>query len=85
MAAQTSFVDGLHVAAYFGVALCLIAAVLTTRYLPSVLVPEGAMSSPVAAMESTAELGLGGVPPVLADSRADELAHDGAGVPPGGA
>ena len=84
VAAQTSFVDGLHVAAYFGVALCLVAAVLTTRYLPRVLTPEGALSSPVAAMENTAELGLGGVPPVLADSRAGALAHDGAGVPPGG-
>ena len=51
---------------------------LTTRYLPRVLVPEGALSSPVAAMESTAELGLGGVPPVLADSRASDSPHEGA-------
>ena len=52
--------------------------ILTTRYLPRVLVPEGALSSPVAAMENTAELGLGGVPPILADSRAGDLAHEGA-------
>jgi EmrB/QacA subfamily drug resistance transporter len=77
LAAQISFIDGLHVAAYFGVALCVAAAVLTTRYLPKVLVPEGALSSPIAAMESTAELGLGGVPPVLADSREGDLARDG--------
>jgi Na+/melibiose symporter-like transporter len=77
LTAQVSFIDGLHVAAYFGVALCVVAAVLTTRYLPRVLVPEGALSSPVSAMESTAELGLGGIPPVLADAREGDLARDG--------
>jgi EmrB/QacA subfamily drug resistance transporter len=80
LAAQTSFIDGIHVAALFGVGLAVVAAILTTRYLPRVLVPEGALSSPVAAMENTAELGLGGVPPVLADSRASDLAYDAAGA-----
>ena len=85
LAAQTSFVDGLHVAAYFGVALCLVAAVLTTRYLPRVLVSR-----------RRAELtGRGDGEHRGARSRRrapgarrlarDELAHDGAGVPPGGA
>ncbi len=81
LAAQTAFIDGIRVAALFGVSLAIVAAILTTRYLPRVLVPEGALSSPLASIENTAELGLGGVPPVLADSRSDELVHDRAGAP----
>ena len=80
LAAKSAFIDGIHVAALFGVGLAVVAAILTTRYLPRVLLPEGALSSPVAAMESTAELGLGGIPPVLADSRAGDFAHEGAGA-----
>ena len=35
------------------------------------------MSASRAAMESTAELGLGGIPPVLADSREGDLEREG--------
>jgi EmrB/QacA subfamily drug resistance transporter len=66
-AARVAFVDGIHVAALFGVALAVIAAVVTTRLLPRTLPAEGAMHSPIDALEEIAELGLGGVPPLFSD------------------
>ena len=59
--ASTAFVDGIHVAALFGVVLAIIAAVLTTRFLPR-RSRRGRDALPVDALENTAELGLGGVP-----------------------
>ncbi|MFI5054011.1 MAG: MFS transporter [Acidimicrobiia bacterium] len=78
-AARTAFVDGIHVAALFGVALAVIAAVLTTRFLPRTLAAEGALGSPVNALEDVAELGLGGVPPLFAPD-APHAAPDGTPV-----
>jgi Na+/melibiose symporter-like transporter len=66
-AAQSAFVDGIHVAALFGVVLAVIAAVVTTRLLPRTLAAEGAMHSSVESLEEIAELGLGGVSPLFAD------------------
>ena len=36
LTAQTAFIDGIRVAALFGVGLAVVAAILTTRYLPRV-------------------------------------------------
>ena len=85
VAAQTSFVDGLHVAAYFGVALCLIAAVLTTRYLPRVL--DSRRRAELTGRRDGEHRGARSRrrAPGAGRLARDELAHDGAGVPPGGA
>ncbi len=80
LVARNAFVDGIHVAAIFGVVLTLLAAFLTNRFLPRVVVPEGAMHSPLDAIENTAELGLGGVPPVFADEPTND-SDDGMRVP----
>jgi len=66
-AARTAFVDGIHVAAIFGVALALIASFLTRRFLPRHLAQTGAMHSPVEALENAAEFGIGGAMPVFPD------------------
>jgi len=50
-----------------GAALAAIAAYGTYRYLPHQLVPEGALHSPIEAIETVAELGIAGVPPITAD------------------
>jgi EmrB/QacA subfamily drug resistance transporter len=70
LAARHAFVDGLHVAVICAAILATIAAFVTNRYLPRVIAPEGALHGPVAALEDTLELGLGGVPPVFADEAA---------------
>jgi hypothetical protein len=64
-AAQTAFVDGIHVAAMFGVALALVAALVTRRFLPRSVAPIGPMHSAVEALENAAELGLGGAMPLF--------------------
>jgi hypothetical protein len=66
-AARTAFVDGIHVAAIFGVALAVIASFLTLRFLPRHLKQTGAMHSPVEALENAAEFGIGGAMPVFPD------------------
>jgi EmrB/QacA subfamily drug resistance transporter len=70
--AQQAFVDGMHVAALVGVVLCLIAAVLTYKFLPHSLEPKGAMKGPLESFEDAAELAVGGTPPMFADE-ADEI------------
>jgi hypothetical protein len=65
--ADHAFVDGIHLAVTAGAILAASAAVLVWRYLPSSVAHEGAMEDSVSAMEDTAELGLGGVPPIFAD------------------
>ena len=65
--AEHAFVDGIHLAVTAGAILALSAAVLVWRYLPTAVAHEGAMESPVGAMEDAAELGIGGVPPLFAD------------------
>jgi len=66
-AARTAFVDGIHVAAMFGVVLALAASVLTRRLLPRSIAPIGALHSPLDALENAAEFGVGGALPVFAD------------------
>ena len=65
--ARTAFVDGIHLAAMFGVVLAVVAALLTRRFLPRDVAPTGAMHSPVEALENAAEFGIGGAMPVFAD------------------
>ena len=52
-----------------GAILALTAAALVLRYLPRDVEHEGAMSGPIGAIEDTAELGIGGVPPIFADEQ----------------
>ena len=65
--ARTAFVDGIHLAATFGVVLAVVAAILTRRFLPREVAPTGAMRSPIEALENAAEFGIGGALPVFAD------------------
>ncbi len=75
--ARTAFIDGLRVAGIFGAVLAIIAAIITVRYLPRSLPDEGALHSPVDAMENVAELGLGGISPMFADEQfPEDLARD---------
>jgi Na+/melibiose symporter-like transporter len=66
-AARTAFVDGIHLAAVFGIALAIVASLLTRRFLPHSLTPTGALHSPLEALENAAEFGIGGAMPVFAD------------------
>ena len=66
-AARTAFVDGIHVAAWFGIALAIVASLLTRRFLPHSLAPIGPLHSPLEALENAAEFGIGGAMPVFAD------------------
>ena len=65
--AEHAFIDGFHLAVTAGAVLALTAAALVLRYLPRDVEHEGAMSGPIGAIEDTAELGIGGVPPIFAD------------------
>jgi Na+/melibiose symporter-like transporter len=67
-AAQTAFVDGIHVAATFGVVLAIVAALVTRRFLPHSVAPVGPMHSAVEALENAAEFGIGGAMPVFPDA-----------------
>jgi hypothetical protein len=67
VAAQTAFTDGMHFASAISIVLCLIAAVITYRFLPRSIEPRGPLHSPVGALENAAEFGLGGALPVFAD------------------
>ena len=64
-AAQTAFVDGIHVAAMFGVALAIVAALVTRKFLPRAVADVGPMHSGVEALENAAEFGVGGAMPVF--------------------
>jgi Na+/melibiose symporter-like transporter len=65
--ARTAFVDGVHLAAMFGVVLAIAASILTRRFLPRTVSHTGAMRSGRAALENAAEFGIGGAMPVFAD------------------
>jgi Na+/melibiose symporter-like transporter len=67
-AATHAFVSGIHVAAFAGACLAGSAALLVWRFLPHRIEQHGALKSPVAAAEDTAELALAGIPPVFADA-----------------
>jgi EmrB/QacA subfamily drug resistance transporter len=71
IAAQTAFVDGIHVAAMFGVGLAIVAALVTRKFLPRGIAEVGPMHSAVEALENAAELGLGGAMPVFPDASED--------------
>ena len=75
LGAQHAFVDGVHFAVTVGAVLTAIASVVVYGYLPRVLAPEGALHGPVESLENVAELGLGGVPPEVAETESDELAE----------
>ncbi len=76
VAARTAFVDGIHVAAMFGIVLALTASFLTRRFLPRSLAPEGALHSPLEALENAAEFGIGGAMPVFEDAPTVETTAD---------
>ena len=71
-AADHAFVSGLHFAAFTGACLAAIAACLVYRLLPSDIAQHGAARGPVEAAEDIAELALAGVPPVFADTGAED-------------
>ena len=77
-AARSAFVDGIHFAAIFGVALAIVASLLTRRFLPRTLAPTGPLHSGIEALENAADFGLGGAMPVFADDDRDEAL----GAPP---
>jgi EmrB/QacA subfamily drug resistance transporter len=66
-AAHHAFVSGIHFATFIGASLAVVSAGLVYRYLPHTLAPEGAMHGALESLEDTAELGLGGTPPIFAD------------------
>ncbi|HEV2310510.1 MAG TPA: MFS transporter [Acidimicrobiia bacterium] len=70
LASKSAFVDGVHLAAIAGALLAVIAAIVTYRYLPHRLVSHGGTTA-IDAIEETAELGIAGVPPLVADMESD--------------
>jgi EmrB/QacA subfamily drug resistance transporter len=70
--ARTAFVDGIHLAAMFGVVLAIVAAFLTRRFLPRTVSHHGAMHSGLEALENAAEFGIGGALPVFPDEQVTE-------------
>jgi len=67
--AEGAFLDGFHLSVTIGSCLCLFAAVLVFRYLPSTFAHEGAMHGGLESLEDAAQLGIAGVLPVFADER----------------
>jgi DHA2 family multidrug resistance protein-like MFS transporter len=68
--AQTAFVDGVHLAVTIGAVLAAIAATIVLRYLPSKVTHGHAEHDtyPVAdSVEDVLELGIAGIPPIVAD------------------
>ncbi|MEY2461802.1 MAG: hypothetical protein QOG30_3632 [Acidimicrobiaceae bacterium] len=67
--AEHAFVSGIHLAAYGGAVLATSASVIVLRYLPRHIQQHGGGDrSAIESMEDVAELGLGGVPPIYADT-----------------
>ncbi len=66
--AKHAFVSGVHLAVTVGALLALVSSVIVYRYLPRSLTATGAMHGPIESLEDAAELGLGGTPPIFADS-----------------
>ncbi len=81
--AQSSFIDGVHLAVTVGAILSWIAAVLVFRYLPRRLAHQGAMHGAAESVEDAAQLGIAGVEPVFADEvfPGDERLDEGAAAP----
>ncbi len=76
-AAENAFITGIHVAAFTGAVLCAVAALIVLRFLPRQIVQQGAMHDAVSSAEDMAELGLGGVLPVFADTAASDRTATG--------
>jgi EmrB/QacA subfamily drug resistance transporter len=74
-AANHAFVDGVRLASLTGGVLAVLAAVAVLRWLPRHLEPRGAMKGPLEAAENMAELGIGGAPPLFADTAEDQVHH----------
>lgn len=74
--AQEAFVSGIHAASITGALLAFAAALVVLRYLPRQLAAHGALHSGAEAIEATAELGLAGVPPRVADDEAGAAGAD---------
>jgi EmrB/QacA subfamily drug resistance transporter len=74
-AANHAFVDGVRLASFTGGVLAVLAAVAVLRWLPRHLEPRGAMKGPLEAAENMAELGIGGAPPLFADTAEDQVHH----------
>jgi EmrB/QacA subfamily drug resistance transporter len=70
-AAEHAFVDGIHIAAFTGAVLTAVGALLVLRFLPRQITQHGAMHDAVSSAEDVAELGIGGVMPVFADTGED--------------
>jgi EmrB/QacA subfamily drug resistance transporter len=66
-AARHAFMSGVHLAVFIGASLAIVSAGIVFRYLPHSLRHEGALHGALESLEDTAELGLGGTPPVFAD------------------
>lgn len=74
--ADAAFVDGVHLAVTVGAVLAAVAASLVLQFLPRVVTHAGAMHGAGESVEDVAELGLGGVPPIFADTNvSDAEAH----------
>jgi EmrB/QacA subfamily drug resistance transporter len=65
--ANHAFVSGIHFAVVVGAILAGVSAVIVYRKLPPSLVGDAVSPTPIEAFEQTAELGVGGVPPLVAD------------------
>jgi len=74
-AANHAFVDGVRLASFTGGVLAVLAAAAVLRWLPRHLEPRGAMKGPLEAAENMAELGIGGAPPLFADTAEDQVHH----------
>ena len=79
-AAEHAFVDGIHLAAFTGSVLCACAALAVLKFMPHQIEQHGAMHDAVSSTEDMAELGIGGVLPVFADTAvAEDVATELAG------
>ncbi|HWW52128.1 MAG TPA: DHA2 family efflux MFS transporter permease subunit [Acidimicrobiales bacterium] len=67
-AADHAFVAGIHFATITGAVLALCASLLVLRFLPRQIAQHGAVHGAIDAAENMAELGIGGIPPVLVDT-----------------
>ena len=65
--AHEAFMSGIHLAVLIGAALAILSAGIVFRYLPHSIRHEGALHGALESLEDTAELGLGGTPPIFAD------------------
>jgi Na+/melibiose symporter-like transporter len=67
VSSKSAFVDGIHLAVTAGAVLAFAAAFIVFRFLPHSVAHQAGPSDALGALEDTAELGLGGVPPVFAE------------------